>query len=305
MNRTPTIVLSIAGSDSGGGAGIQADIKTLQAFGCFAATVITAITAQNSHSVIGIEDVSIGMIKKQLQAVFSDIRVQVVKIGMLSNAEVIAVVAEALQQYKPAFVVLDPVMVAKSGDHLLQTQAVLTLKEVLLPLADVITPNLPEAETILGRPIKNLQEMEQAAIELAAYTKPQSGAVVLKGGHLQTDNSDDLLYCQKEKKIYRLSGKRLRTLNTHGSGCTFSSAIAGGLANGLSLQEAVRQAKAYIHSAIETSFSVSYGGGDKAKVLEQNQKQETQKTSHGPLNHWTLSSAAWPKKDLNQENLLL
>lgn len=289
MSNKPPVVLTIAGSDSGGGAGIQADIKTMQAFSCFATSVITAITAQNSIGVTGIENVSNDMVQKQLDAVFSDFPVSAVKIGMLSHQGVIEIVAQAIRRYKPPFVVLDPVMVAKSGDALLLEQAVESLKNELLPLADVITPNLPEAEKLLNKKVGDVHQMEEAAKELSAFMlnslRPTAAAVVVKGGHLQSEQSDDLLYIGKHQEFFRFPSKRIDTPNTHGTGCTFSSAIASSLAWGLSVEQAVAQAKRYIHSAIESSFSLS--------ITEKN-KAESNSKSHGAVNHITEIPLTWP-----------
>ncbi|MGF1695654.1 bifunctional hydroxymethylpyrimidine kinase/phosphomethylpyrimidine kinase [Vibrio kyushuensis] len=263
-SSTP-IVLTIAGSDSGGGAGIQADIKSISATGGYACSVITAITAQNTCGVSGIFPIPLEHVEKQLDAVFGDLKVVAVKIGMLADTEIISLVAEKLRQYKPKFVVLDPVMVATSGDMLLQQSAVGTLKSELLPLADVVTPNLPEGAALTGLPLPtNEQEMSLMIKQLHSLG---SKSVLLKGGHLEKDDkSNDLLIMGDELQVF--SAKRVATKNTHGTGCTLSSAIASYLAQGKPLIDAVANAKHYISGAIEHADQLDIGSG------------------HGPVHHF-------------------
>ncbi|GHV51387.1 hydroxymethylpyrimidine/phosphomethylpyrimidine kinase [Spirochaetia bacterium] len=258
-------VLTIAGSDSGGGAGIQADLKTFSALGCYGMSVITALTAQNTHAVTGIFPVSAAFVSAQIDAVMSDIGADAVKIGMLHSAELIAAVTEALKRHGVKKIVLDPVMVSKSGDHLLQNEAVDALKTVLLPLATVLTPNLPEASVLLGRKVDNTEDMEAAARDLAALG-PQ--AVLLKGGHLEGEGSPDILYQTGIEAAEIFKAERIDTPNSHGTGCTLSSSIAAGLARGLEVEEAVRQGKAYISGALKAGALYQIGHG------------------HGPVHHF-------------------
>ena len=248
--------LSIAGSDSGGGAGIQADIKTFCAHGVFGTTVVTAITAQNTVLVSGVLDVETKMIEQQLDAVFSDIFPDAVKIGMLSSPEIMLAVAGKLQQWGAKNIVLDPVMVAKSGDLLMRDDAVEVLKTTLVPLCCVLTPNIPEAERLTGLEIKTLDDMHVVA---RAIHKMGCGAVVLKGGHLDNEVCTDLLF--DGKNFYTFQSARVKTKNTHGTGCTFSSAIAANLSLGFGLQEAVNRAKTYITAAIKTAPNIGRGNG--------------------------------------------
>ncbi len=252
------IALTIAGSDSGGGAGIQADLKAFSALGVYGASVITAITAQNTSEVRAIHPVPLSTITAQIGAVYDDLSVAAVKTGMLGDADTVACVADCLEQYKPAHLVVDPVMVAKSGDALLRASAVHMLKTRLIPLASLITPNLPEAAVLLdcAEPT-TLKQMEQMAEQLLSLG---SDAVLLKGGHLD-DSSEavDLLY--DGHQLYPFSSPRINTRNTHGTGCTLASAIAAGLASGLSLCEAVQQAKDYIYAAISAADRLQVGHG--------------------------------------------
>ena len=240
-------VLTIAGSDSGGGAGIQADLKTIAANHCYGMSVITALTAQNTLGVSAIHAVPVDFVAAQMDAVLSDIGADAVKIGMLFSPELIRTVADGLRRYEAKNIVLDPVMVAQSGDKLLQDEAVTALKEHLIPLADLITPNLPEASVLLDREILTEEDLAAAAVDLAALG---AGNVLIKGGHLESENSDDCLYLGAERRLVTLAGERVVTRNNHGTGCTLSSAITAGLAKGLDLAEAVGQAKAYIRAAI-------------------------------------------------------
>ncbi|MBI4135180.1 bifunctional hydroxymethylpyrimidine kinase/phosphomethylpyrimidine kinase [Candidatus Uhrbacteria bacterium] len=256
-------VLTIAGSDSGGGAGIQADLKTFAARGVYGMSVITAVTAQNTIVVQGVFALPAPFIGRQIDSVMSDIGADAIKIGMLANKETIDVVAERLQKYGSRLVVLDPVMIAKGGHKLLRKGAERALLLKLVPLAFVLTPNLHEARALTGLPIKTTDDMKRAAVMLH-----RRGArnVVIKGGHLPGNpRAVDILY---DGTTFReFSVKRIRTKNTHGTGCTFASAIAAELAKGKNIYEAVRIAKKYITNALKASRRVSLGHG------------------HGPLNH--------------------
>ena len=252
------IALTIAGSDSSGGAGIQADLKTFSALGAYGCSVVTALTAQNTRGVQGISDVEPDFITQQLSSVFSDLAVQAVKIGMLSRKEVIQVVVEAVEKYQVTRLVVDPVMVATSGDLLLQRDAIDILIQELIPRASLITPNLPEAAVLLDAEIPtNRKEMEQMVGPLLALG-PR--AVLLKGGHLQNDESVDLFH--DGHQIHWLTALRIKTLNTHGTGCTLSAAIAALLARGYGLKDAVYAAKDYISNAIATSDQLHVGHGN-------------------------------------------
>lgn len=248
--------LSIAGSDCSGGAGIQADLKSFSANGVFGMSVITAITAQNTMGVFDVQDVTPEMISKQIQVIFDDIKVDAVKIGMVSKIESIKAIGQALRNVENLpQVVLDPVMVSKSGFKLLSEDAKETLIKELFPLSTLITPNLPEAEEILGIEIQNLDQMKKAAIELR---KLGPEYVLVKGGHLKED-ATDLLY-DGENFIY-LPQERINTKHTHGTGCTLSSAIAANLAKGMTIEEAVREGKRYVTVAIEHGFKLGKGVG--------------------------------------------
>jgi len=256
-------VLSIAGSDSGGGAGVQADLKTFGALGCYGMTAITALTAQNTQGVSGIHGVPPAFLKAQLQAVLDDIGVDAVKVGMLHAPEVVEVVAWAIDHYRLRKVVLDPVMVATSGDRLMAAETVQVLVQQLFPRATVITPNLDEAALLLGRAIDGIDALDEAATALLALGAP---AVLLKGGHLPGNDVLDVL-AQADGTRLRLPTSRIATPNGHGTGCTLSSAIACYLAQGLGLAQAVQQARGYILQAIGAGAHVRTGHG------------------HGPLNH--------------------
>lgn len=247
--------LTIAGSDSGGGAGIQADLKTFSAHHVYGMSVITAVTAQNTMEVRSIQTIHTNIIADQMAAVFEDITVDAVKIGMLGSSEVIETVADQLKIYKHNSIVLDPVMIAKSGDRLLSEDAITTLKTKLLPLATLITPNLPEAEALTGLTIETKHDMYTAC-----QTLHQFGAnnVLLKGGH-SLGNPNDLFY--DGENFHWLKAERIPTKNTHGTGCTLSSAIAANLANGLMLKDSIEAAKIYITEAIRHSFSLGHGHG--------------------------------------------
>jgi hydroxymethylpyrimidine/phosphomethylpyrimidine kinase len=256
--RRYTRVLTIAGSDSGGGAGIQADLKTFSALGCYGMSVVTALTAQNTTGVTGIHAVPPDFVVQQMAAVFSDIGTDAVKIGMLYSAELIQAVSDGLRRHEASNIVLDPVMVAQSGDKLLQDAAITALKNHLLPLATVLTPNLPEAAVLLGQEVKGLDDMQEATKNLAAFG---SRSVLLKGGHAQGDDSSDVLYIAEDDLCVVLGDRRIRTANTHGTGCTLSSAIAAYLAKGEAIAPAIRKAKTYIGEAIRAGAPYRLGHG--------------------------------------------
>lgn len=260
------IALTIAGSDSGGGAGIQADLKSFSALGVFGASVITAVTAQNTRTVSAVEPVSPGMVAAQIDAVFGDLDIRAIKIGMLGGADVITIVAERLRAIlasNPVPVVLDPVMVAKSGDALLHDDSVAALRELLIPLATVLTPNLPEAARLLDRaPAETTQDMAAQGEALRALGATH---VLMKGGHAEGATCTDLLVGPQP---LTLSAPRLRTRNTHGTGCSLSSAIAAGLARGQSVPDAVTAAHGWLQGAIAAADELSVGLG------------------HGPVHHF-------------------
>jgi len=251
------IAVTIAGSDSGGGAGIQADLKTFSALGVYGASIITALTAQNTVGVQGIHDVPPGFVAHQIDSVFSDLEVRAVKIGMLSQPAIIEAVAEGLQRYSQTQVVLDPVMVAASGDRLLAPEAVDALRKVLLPRARLVTPNLPEAAALLDEPqAEDRQAMCRQAERILALG-PR--AVLVKGGHSTGRESTDILIDAQGGRFF--SAPRIATRNTHGTGCTLSSAIAAGLAKGLPLADAVAAGKDFISAAIGASTQLHIGRG--------------------------------------------
>ena len=248
-------VLSIAGSDSSGGAGIQADIKTITAHRLYAETAITAITAQNTLGVTAVQNISPDIVAAQIDAVFDDIRPSAVKIGMVSSAEIIEVIADRLGAWDAHNIVVDPVMVATSGANLLRPEAVETLTRELLPLATVLTPNIPEAEILSGLKITDAAGMEAAA---RTISEKYGCAVLCKGGH-QVNDADDLLWRDGAGKWFR--GKRIDNPNTHGTGCTLSSAIASNLAKGFDLDTSVERAKAYISGALGAMLDLGRGSG--------------------------------------------
>jgi hydroxymethylpyrimidine/phosphomethylpyrimidine kinase len=256
-------VLSIAGSDSSGGAGIQADLKTFSALGCYGMTAITALTAQNTLGVSGIHGVTPAFLKAQIQAVIDDIGVDAVKLGMLHAPEVVEVVAWAIDHYRLSKVVLDPVMVATSGDRLIAEETVQVLVRELFPRATVVTPNLDEAALLIGHAIDGVDALDDAASELLALG---AHAVLLKGGHLPGDDVVDLL-AEADGERLRLSSERIASRNLHGTGCTLSSAIAAHLALGYQLADAVERARGYVVAAMAAGADVKIGAG------------------HGPLNH--------------------
>lgn len=256
-------VLSIAGSDSGGGAGIQADLKTFAALGCYGMTAITALTAQNTQGVRAIHGVPPDMLRQQIDAVVEDIGLHAVKIGMLHAPEIVHTVAEAIDRHALVNVVLDPVMVATSGAVLIENPAIAALVRELFPRADLVTPNLDEAALLVGRPLNDERDMEAAAHELLAMG---ARAVLLKGGHLQGEVISDLLLMPGGALTW-MRAPRIHSANTHGTGCTLSSAIAAHLALGASLPDAVQAARAFVRAALEAGAKVRTGAGS------------------GPLNH--------------------
>ena len=247
--------LTIAGSDSSGGAGIQADIKTMTVNGVFAMSAITALTAQNTTGVTGILNATPDFLEKELDAIFTDIFPDAVKIGMVSSAELITVIAEKLKAYGAKHVVVDPVMVATSGAKLLEDDAIDTLKEKLLPLAEVLTPNIPEAEILAGMKIESPTDMETAA---RTISETYGCAVLCKGGH-DLNDANDLLWKDGAGRWFK--GRRIANPNTHGTGCTLSSAIASNLAKGYGLDESVEKAKAYISGALAAMLDLGHGSG--------------------------------------------
>ena len=268
MPSTP-IALTIAGSDSGGGAGIQADLKTFSALKAYGCSVITALTAQNTLGVQGIFDVTPAFVQQQLDSVFSDLKVTAVKIGMLSQPDVIDVVVQAISQFKPEHLVVDPVMVATSGDVLLQEDAIDSLRSTLIPKATLITPNLPEAAVLLDRPCPQSMEAMEAMVE--PLMGLGAGAVLLKGGHLAAPEGNAVDLFHDGKTLHTLQSPWVATPNTHGTGCTLSSAVTALLARGFPLNNAVAEAKQYIASAITHANTLTIGAG------------------HGPVHHFYQS----------------
>ncbi|MEA4933955.1 MAG: bifunctional hydroxymethylpyrimidine kinase/phosphomethylpyrimidine kinase [Lawsonibacter sp.] len=247
--------LTIAGSDSSGGAGIQADIKTMTANGVYAMSAITALTAQNTTGVYGIFDSSADFLSNQLDCIFTDIRPNAVKIGMVSSTALIQVIADKLKQYSAQNIVVDPVMVSTSGSRLISEEAVEALKQLLLPLATVLTPNIPEAEVLSGQAISGPADMERAA---RMISEQYGCAVLCKGGH-QISDADDLLWKSGTGTWFR--GRRIDNPNTHGTGCTLSSAIAANLAKGYELEPAVKRAKAYLSGTLASMLKLGKGCG--------------------------------------------
>ena len=249
-------VLTIDGSDSSGGAGIQADIKTMTTNGVFAMSAITALTAQNTIGVQAIHEVPADFVAKQIDSVFTDIRPDAVKIGMVSSSSVINAITERLTFYKAENIVIDPVMVSTSGCRLISEDAISTLKEKLFPLGTVLTPNIPEAQIIAGMQIKTANDMEEAAKKISIE---YNASVLLKGGHNLNDANDFLYTTAGNTKWFK--GKRIDNPNTHGTGCTLSSAIASNLANGFSLEDSVMRAKEYISGALNAMLDLGKGSG--------------------------------------------
>ena len=264
MKMRYNTVLTIAGSDSGGGAGIQADIKTISALGCYAASAITAITVQNTLGVQAVHPVPLDILRGQIDAVLSDIGADAIKIGMLHSSEVVNLVAEMIEKYQIRNIVLDPVMVSTSGHRLIEEDAVEVIKTRLMPLARVITPNVPEAEILAGCKITGEDEFEAIARRLSDNGNV---SVLMKAGHLSGDSLVDYFYNAEDDTITRLQSKRVQTKNTHGTGCTLSSAFAASLAKGENLTDAAILAKRYIEQAIISGAEYEIGKG------------------HGPVNH--------------------
>jgi len=260
-------VLTIAGSDSGGGAGIQADLKTFSALGCYGMSVITAVTAQNTQSVLDIQKMEAHIVEKQIKAVLDDIGAEAVKIGMLFSTDIVQVVAKCLESYPLKNIVLDPVMVAKSGDKLLQDDAIFEMVNLLFPQSTIITPNIAEVHELTGIKVESEWDLEKAAKSLL---EAGSNYVLIKGGHMNGDEANDYLFSADKgvSLIDKFKGKRYNTKNKHGTGCTYSSAIAACLAKGYSVNSAVGIAKKYINKAIEEGVNYQIGKG------------------HGPVQHF-------------------
>lgn len=258
-------VLTIAGSDSGGGAGIQADIKAISAMGCYASSAITAITVQNTIGVQAVHPVPLDILSGQIDAVLSDIGADAIKIGMLHSSDVVNLVADKIEQYNIRNVVLDPVMVSTSGHRLIEESAIKTLIDRLLPLSRIITPNIPEAEILSGVKIESEENFDKVALQLS---NNRSISVFLKAGHLSGELLVDYFYNAELDEIIKLESKRVKTKNTHGTGCTLSSALAAALAKGEDLSSAARSAKHYIEQAIISGANYTIGQG------------------HGPVNHF-------------------
>lgn len=257
--------LTIAGSDSGGGAGIQADLKTFSALGCYGMSIITALTAQNTVGVNGIHPVPSKFVQAQMEAVFSDIGVDAIKIGMLFSVDLIQAITEKLKEYNAHPVVLDPVIVAQSGDKLLQDEAIAAIRDYLIPLADIVTPNLIEASVLLDRRLDNPDDLISGAKNIAQWG---CRAVLIKGGHSDSQNCNDVLYLSEDDRAITLAEERIDTRNNHGTGCTLSSAIAAHLAKGVTMEAAVKKAKEYITAAIRNGAEYRIGKG------------------HGPVHHF-------------------
>ena len=253
-SRVP-VAMTIAGSDSGGGAGIQADLKTFSALGVYGASTLTAITAQNTLAVTAVHELPVEVISAQIEAVVTDIGVDAVKTGMLSSSAIVGVVAGQLERLSIRNLVVDPVMVAKSGDPLLREEAVESVRTRLVPLATLVTPNLPEAETLTGLRIESDEDIKEAARRIVAMG---AGSVVVKGGH-RDGPATDLFFDGND--FTEFSSERFDTVNTHGTGCTFASAAAAGLAQGKPLLDAVAQAKEYVTEAIRNSYPLGQGHG--------------------------------------------
>ncbi|MBM3933360.1 MAG: bifunctional hydroxymethylpyrimidine kinase/phosphomethylpyrimidine kinase [SAR202 cluster bacterium] len=256
IRKSVARVMTIAGSDSGGGAGIQADLKAFAAMGAYGTCVITAITAQNTVRVTDVLEVPDAMIRAQIDAVMSDIGTDAAKTGMLASAAIINTVAEKIREHAISNLVVDPVMVAKSGDRLLREDAIDVLRRVLIPLATVVTPNLPEAEAITGRVVKDLDQARDAARMIVEEMGAK--AAVVKGGHMPGP-ATDTFYDGTEVRLF--TAQRVSTTNTHGTGCTFASAVAGCIARGMPLKEAVGQSKKYVTEAIRSGIAVGHGSG--------------------------------------------
>ena len=263
--KTPSIVLSIAGSDSSGGAGIQADIKAISALGGYAASVITSVTAQNTLGVQGIHPIPSDMVRQQIESVMDDLHPNVIKIGMVCDQEIAHTIATCIRKYQPRWVVYDPVMVSTSGHKLMTDDTIDTIRQELIPLASLITPNLHEARILSGLALKDEGEMEKGAELLG---KTYGCSVLVKGGHLEEGEMCDVLYDTEEHRCFRYHAPKIESRNLHGTGCTLSSAIATKLAQGHSLKEAIALAKDYVTKAIDKAKDMHIGNG------------------HGPLWHF-------------------
>lgn len=263
-NKHYPCVLTVAGSDCSGGAGIQADIKTISALGAYAASAITAVTVQNTCGVADVFSVPPHVVSAQMEAVMTDIAPTAVKIGMISDAEVVRAIAQVLSRFRPRHVVFDPVMISSSGRRLMEEEAIEAIQAELFPLCTLITPNMDEAAYLLQRPIASTTDMQAAAQDLLQYG---SEAVLLKGGHLKDGQMNDVLQTKIPLHTYIYSAPKVETPNTHGTGCTLSSAITTFLALGHSLPNAVEQAKDYVHRSLEAGKDIQIGHG------------------HGPMNH--------------------
>lgn len=248
-------VLTIAGSDCSGGAGIQADIKTITAHKLYAMSVITALTAQNTIKVEAVQGVKKDFVAQQLECVFSDIFPDAIKIGMVFQEDTIDVIVEKLKEYKPKNIIIDPVMISTSGSKLLDQKAIKSMVEELMPLADLVTPNIPEAEVLTGSSIKSKEDIKKAALQIGQQLRTN---VLLKGGHLEK-TADDLLFINNE--CIWITQERIENPNTHGTGCTLSSAIASNLAMGYSMEESVRNAKKYLTGALKDMLDLGHGSG--------------------------------------------
>lgn len=265
MKKQYKRALTIAGSDPSGGAGIQADLKTFSACGCYGMTVITAVVDENTIGVTDVHPIPVPFVSGQIKSVLDDIGADAIKIGMLHSSELIRAVKKTLLKYNISNIVLDPVMVATSGDKLLQDEAIETLKTELIPYVRVITPNIPEAEILIGTKITSQQDLPLVVRDLSFN---RSVSVLLKAGHLTDDELVDVFYNAETDEVIELRSKRVQTLNTHGTGCTFSSAIAAFLAHGLSLNDAITKAKEYMVKAITIGAQYEIGKG------------------HGPVHHF-------------------
>lgn len=281
VKYTYPVVMSVAGSDSGGGAGIQADIKTISSLGMYAATAITAVTVQNTRGVDGVFPMEASWVMRQMEAICSDMEVKAMKTGLLFDASIVAKVAEMIVRYHLNNVVVDPVMIATSGDSLAQSDLCEALVDKLFPLSTLITPNLPETETILQRKVTTVAEMKEAAKELLRLGPH---AVLIKGGHLIGDMMIDILALRGDEKLYEWKADKIDTVNLHGTGCTLSAAIASFLAQGKSICDSVKLGKKYVHQAINQGADVNLGHGP------------------GPVNHGWSPKVMYKIEQTNREN---
>lgn len=268
--KTPTIVLTIAGSDSSGGAGIQADIKAISALGSYAASVITSVTAQNTLGVQAIHPIPTSIVRQQIESVMDDLHPEAIKIGMVCDKEIATIIAENLRKYQPQWVVYDPVMVSTSGHKLMTDDTIDIIRRELIPQASLITPNLYEAQILLRKKIKCLDEMEEGADVLG---KTYGCSVLIKGGHLEGGEMCDVLYDANEQQIFRFHAKKIESQNLHGTGCTLSSAIATKLSQGHPIKKAIALAKDYVTKGIDAAKNMNIGHG------------------HGPLWHFIKEEA--------------